>query len=101
MEFTVADNQSMIAQTVKDFTDKHIRPKMMEWDEAQEFPVDTFKKMGEQGLLGMLVPAEYGGAGLGYFEYVQGIVGSKSLRLHWLINGSAQQFMHRAYYAVW
>jgi len=74
MEFTVADNQSMIAQTVKDFADKHIRPKMMEWDESQEFPVDTFKKMGEQGLLGMLVPAEYGGAGLGYFEYVQGIV---------------------------
>lgn len=74
MEFTIADNQNMIAQTVKDFADKHIRPKMMEWDESQEFPVETFKKMGEQGLLGMLVPVEYGGSGLGYFEYVQGIV---------------------------
>jgi alkylation response protein AidB-like acyl-CoA dehydrogenase len=74
MEFTVADNQTMIAQTVKDFAEKHIRPKMMEWDESQEFPVALFKKMGEQGLMGILVPTEYGGSGLGYFEYVHAIV---------------------------
>ncbi len=64
----------MIAQTVKDFAEKHIRPNVMQWDESQEFPVNVFKKMGEIGLMGILVPEEYGGAGLGYFEYVTAIV---------------------------
>jgi alkylation response protein AidB-like acyl-CoA dehydrogenase len=53
----------------RDFAEKHIRPYVMEWDEAQIFPIETLKKMGELGLLGMLVPEEFGGAGLGYFEY--------------------------------
>ncbi len=74
MEFTPTENQQMIAQTVKDFAEKHIRPNVMKWDESQEFPVDVFKKMGEIGLMGILVPEEYGGAGLGYFEYVTAIV---------------------------
>lgn len=73
MEFQLSENQQMIAQTVRDFADKHIRPKMMEWDESQEFPVDVFHKMGELGLMGILVPESYGGAGLGYFEYVTAI----------------------------
>jgi alkylation response protein AidB-like acyl-CoA dehydrogenase len=74
MEFTPTENQQMIMQTVKDFAEKHIRPNVMLWDESQEFPVDVFKKMGDLGLMGILVPAEYGGAGLGYFEYVTAIV---------------------------
>jgi len=73
MEFQPSENQELIAQTVRNFADKHIRPKMMEWDESQEFPLDVFKKLGELGLMGVLVPAEYGGVGLGYFEYVTAI----------------------------
>ena len=70
MDFNQTDTQVQIAEMVRDFAAKHIRPKMMEWDEEQKFPVDLFHKMGELGLMGVLVPAEYGGAGLGYFEYV-------------------------------
>ena len=58
----------------RDFAEKEIRPKMMEWDESQEFPIDVMKKMGDLGLLGVLVPQEYGGAGLGYHEYVTAII---------------------------
>jgi alkylation response protein AidB-like acyl-CoA dehydrogenase len=74
MNFSPTENQIMIAQTIKDFAEKHIRPKMMEWDESQKFPVEVFRKMGELGLMGILIPTEYGGAGLGYFEYVTAIV---------------------------
>jgi len=70
MDFQQTDTQLSIAEMIRDFANKHIRPKMMEWDEAQKFPVDLFHKMGELGLMGVLVPTEYGGAGLGYFEYV-------------------------------
>jgi len=73
MDFNQNENQKLIAQTIRDFADKHIRPRLMEWDESQEFPVEVFKKMGELGLMGVLVPTEYGGAGLGYFEYVTAI----------------------------
>jgi alkylation response protein AidB-like acyl-CoA dehydrogenase len=73
MEFTLNENQALIAQTIRDFGDKHIRPSLMEWDEAQTFPVPVFKKLGELGLMGVLVPAEYGGSGFGYFEYVTAI----------------------------
>jgi alkylation response protein AidB-like acyl-CoA dehydrogenase len=52
----------------------NIIPKVMEWDESQEFPVEVFKKLGDMGLMGVLVPTEYGGAGLGYKEYVTAIV---------------------------
>ncbi len=74
MEFTENENQKMIAQMVRDFAEKEIRPKMMEWDESQEFPVPVFKKLGDLGLMGVLVPTEYGGSGFGYFEYVTAIV---------------------------
>ncbi len=74
LDFEKTENQIMIAQMVRDFADKHIRPKMMEWDEAQIFPVEVFKKLGELGLMGVLVPQEYGGSGFGYFEYVTAIV---------------------------
>jgi alkylation response protein AidB-like acyl-CoA dehydrogenase len=70
MDFQYTDTQLQIADMVRDFANKHIRPDMMKWDEEQIFPVELFKKMGELGLMGVLVPTEYGGSGLGYFEYV-------------------------------
>jgi alkylation response protein AidB-like acyl-CoA dehydrogenase len=73
MEFAQNENQLMIADMIRKFGEEHIRPKMMEWDESQEFPVEVFKKMGELGLMGVLVPHEYGGSGFGYFEYVTAI----------------------------
>lgn len=73
MNFSQNETQTMIAQTVRDFCDQHIRPYIMEWDEAQTFPVEAMKKLGELGLMGILVPEEYGGSGLGYDEYVTAI----------------------------
>ena len=70
INFSISENQQMIIAMVRDFAEKHIRPHVMEWDEAQTFPVETFKKLGELGLMGVLVPEEYGGSGLSYFEYV-------------------------------
>lgn len=74
VNFYSPENQQMIIGTVRDFAEKHIRPHVMEWDEAQTFPIETFKKLGELGLMGVLVPEEYGGSGFGYFEYVNVIV---------------------------
>ncbi|NEN22850.1 acyl-CoA dehydrogenase [Cryomorpha ignava] len=65
----LSENQKMITQMVRDFGEREIRPHFMDWDERQHFPVDVMKKMGELGLLGVLVPEEYGGAGFGYNEY--------------------------------
>lgn len=70
MEFQQAELTEQVAQTARDFAAQHIRPYVMQWDESQEFPVQVFKEMGKLGLMGVLVPEEYGGAGLGYFEYV-------------------------------
>ena len=72
--FSVSENQQMVRGMVRDFAEKHIRPHVMEWDEAQTFPVDVFKKLGELGLMGVLVPEVYGGSGFGYQEYVDVIV---------------------------
>ncbi|HTH58126.1 MAG TPA: acyl-CoA dehydrogenase family protein [Cyclobacteriaceae bacterium] len=74
ISFDLSENQKMIAQMVRDFGAKEMRPKMMEWDESQHFPIDLFRKMGGLGLMGVLVPEEYGGAGFGYHEYVTAIV---------------------------
>ena len=74
MDFSITENQRMIADMIKKFGEDHIRPKMMEWDEAQIFPVEVFKKLGELGLMGVLVPQEYGGSGFSYTEYVTAIV---------------------------
>ncbi|MFD2246261.1 acyl-CoA dehydrogenase family protein [Pontibacter ruber] len=73
MELKATENQRMIADMVRDFGAKHIKPKMREWDESQEFPVEVFKQLGELGLMGVLVPTEYGGSGFGYLEYVTAI----------------------------
>lgn len=70
MNFEYTENQRMIAEMIRDFAEKEIRPKMMEWDETQEFPVPVFKKLGELGLMGAVVPQEYGGSGMSYNEYV-------------------------------
>lgn len=64
------ENLAIIQQSAKDFADQYIRPNLMEWDEAQHFPMDLMHQMGQQGFLGVLVPEAYGGAGLGYHEYV-------------------------------
>ena len=64
MDFDITEDQLMIEQMVKDFAEKEIRPNVMKWDEAQEFPIDLFRKAGELGLMGVLVPEEFGGAGL-------------------------------------
>jgi alkylation response protein AidB-like acyl-CoA dehydrogenase len=70
MNFDYNETQSMIAQSIRDFAEKEIRPNIMEWDEAQTFPVPLFKKLGEMGFMGVLVPEELGGSGLGYHEYI-------------------------------
>ncbi len=71
--FEDTENQKMIAEMVRDFGRKEITPKMMEWDERQEFPIEVFRKMGALGLMGVLVPEAYGGAGFGYLEYITAI----------------------------
>ncbi len=73
MEFSFNENQKIIAQMIRDFAEKEIRPNIMTWDEAQIFPVDVMKKLGNLGLLGVFVPEEYGGSGFGYFEYITAI----------------------------
>ena len=74
IDFGTTETQQMIADTIRKFGKEHIRPQMMEWDESQKFPVEVFKKLGELGFMGVLVPTEYGGSGFGYFEYVTVIV---------------------------
>ncbi|RZK79914.1 MAG: acyl-CoA dehydrogenase [Pedobacter sp.] len=73
--FNISEDQKLIRSMVSDFAEKNIRANVMEWDETQYFPVETFKKLGDLGLMGVLVPEEYGGAGFGYQEYVDVIVG--------------------------
>ena len=71
MEFTASESRNMIAQAVRDLCERELRPHVMEWDESQHMPVDLFKQQfGPAGMLGVLVPEEYGGAGLGYEEYI-------------------------------
>lgn len=74
MDFGLNENQQMIADMIRKFGNDNIRPKLMEWDESQVFPIEVFKKLGELGLMGVLVPTEYGGSGFSYTEYVTAIV---------------------------
>jgi len=69
MNFQPSELNQQVAQTARDFANQYIRPYVMEWDESQIFPVEVFKEMGKLGMMGVLVPHEYGGAGLSYFEY--------------------------------
>lgn len=70
MSFDYSETQQMVAASAKEFAEQYIRPYVMEWDETQTFPVEVFKKAGEMGFMGVLVPVELGGSGLGYHEYV-------------------------------
>jgi len=69
-EGVVTENQAMISKMIRDFAKKEMEPNKMLWDETQEFPIPLFKKLGDLGLMGVLVPTEYGGSGFGYEEYV-------------------------------
>ena len=70
MDFRLTEEQIQIRQTVKDFADSEIKPHLTEWDEAQKFPAEVVKKLGELGMLGAIFPEQYGGAGLSYVDYV-------------------------------
>lgn len=70
MNFETSEITLQVAQTARDFAHKHILPHVMDWDETQEFPRQIFSEMGQLGLMGVLVPEEYGGSGMGYLEYV-------------------------------
>lgn len=73
MDFTHSENQQLVRSTIAEFAKKEILPNVMKWDESQEFPRHIFKQLGDLGFMGMLIPEEYGGAGMGYFEYIVAI----------------------------
>lgn len=73
MDFTINENQKMIADMIQQFGKQNITPFVREWDDNQTFPLDVFKKLGELGLMGVLVPTKYGGSGFTYTEYVTAI----------------------------
>ncbi|MGB1931494.1 MAG: acyl-CoA dehydrogenase family protein [Flavobacteriales bacterium] len=73
MDFNYNENQKLISEMIRSFSAKEIVPNIKEWDDNQIFPVPVFKKLGELGLMGVLVPQEYGGSGFGYAEYVTAI----------------------------
>ena len=68
-DFSVGEDQRLVGQMARDFAEKHIRPHVMEWDEAQYFPREVFKQLADLGMMSVVVPAEYGGSGFGYLEY--------------------------------
>jgi alkylation response protein AidB-like acyl-CoA dehydrogenase len=69
MNFSQSEITQQVAQTAREFAEKKIRPHVMEWDETQHFPMEVFKELGSLGLMGVLVPEQYGGSALSYFEY--------------------------------
>jgi alkylation response protein AidB-like acyl-CoA dehydrogenase len=97
INFLESENQKMIAQMIRDFGTKEIKPKMMEWDESQHFPIDLFKKLGGLGLMGVLVPEEYGGSGFGYMAIselakIDGSIGLSMAAHNSLCTGHILQF---------
>lgn len=70
MNFEPTEMQQQITQVIRDFGKTHMQANILEWDETQTFPVELFKELGKLGLMGVLVPEQYGGSGLGYLEYV-------------------------------
>jgi len=71
--FTLTEDQEQLRKEIRDFANREIAPNVMRWDEASEFPVDVVHQLGQMGLLGVIFPVEYGGAGLGYVDYVLAI----------------------------
>ena len=74
IDFKQNENQQMIAEMIRDFGVKEITPFRKEWDDQSFFPIEVFKKLGDLGLMGVLIPTEYGGSGFGYQEYVTAIL---------------------------
>lgn len=70
MDFNLGPNNKLVAESVRDFANQHVKPNVMEWDESQFFPKELFKKAGEFGFMGIFVPESLGGSSLGYHEYV-------------------------------
>ncbi|HMH24020.1 MAG TPA: acyl-CoA dehydrogenase family protein, partial [Puia sp.] len=70
MDFTTEELTQQVARTARDFAIQSIKPHVMDWDEKQQFPHELFKELGKLGLMGVVVPEEYGGSGLSYIEYV-------------------------------
>src|SRR5918994_4785770 len=70
MQFELTEEQQQIKMSVREFAQSEIAPHVMEWDESQHFPVELVPKLAEQGFMGVIFPEEYGGAGMGYVEYV-------------------------------
>ena len=70
MDFQLNDEQQQLRKSVREFAEREIAPHVLEWDEASRFPMETVKELGKMGLLGVIFPSEYGGAGMGYIEYV-------------------------------
>src|ERR1700691_694956 len=73
LDFQLNEEQLHLKKTVRDFAEREIKPNVMKWDEAGEFPLAIIKELGKLGLLGIVFPTEYGGAGMGYVEYVTAI----------------------------
>src|SRR5262249_33249035 len=73
MEFELTEEQQQMKMSVREFAEAEITPHVMEWDETQHFPIELMPKLADLGLLGVLFPEEYGGAGLGYVEYATAI----------------------------
>ena len=71
--FVLTEDQEHLRREIREFAAREIAPNMMAWDEASEFPIAVIKKLGAMGLLGVIVPPEYGGAGMGYVDYVLAI----------------------------
>ncbi len=102
MDFELDEVSRQVAATARDFAAQYIRPHVMEWDEVQHFPIEVMRAMGKLGLMGVVVPEEYGGAGMGYMEYVlvieeiAKVCGSIGLK-----SGSPQLALHRSYPGFW
>ena len=73
MDFLLNDEQKQLQKSVREFAEREILPNVMRWDEAGEFPMAIIKELGKLGMLGIIFPPEYGGAGMGYVEYVTAI----------------------------
>ncbi|HEY7616930.1 MAG TPA: acyl-CoA dehydrogenase family protein, partial [Terriglobales bacterium] len=73
MDFQLNEEQLQLKKSVREFAEREIGPHVMQWDEACEFPLQTVKELGKLGLLGIIFPSEYGGAGMGYVEYATAI----------------------------
>ena len=70
MDFTFSEDQELTRQMVREFAENEIAPKVRYFDETQEFPLEIMTKLAHLGLLGVVFPSEYGGAGMSYLDYV-------------------------------